>query len=156
MAYQTGFAAATPNLVTTQPGAIYPNVPTTANTAVPSAQIGWDPSISKTPYMIQYNFNIQREIAAGTVLTVGYVGSHGVHLLTGVEKNPPTPTVVNGVDYFTNAAGVQNPRVNPALGTFTTPEPITTSEYNSLQAVVNRRFTRNVQAQLCLYVVQVS
>ena len=38
--------------------------------------------------------------------------------------------------------------MNPGLSTFTTPEPITTSRYNSLQTVVNRRFTRNVQAQL--------
>ncbi|MDP8990649.1 MAG: hypothetical protein M3N41_11295, partial [Acidobacteriota bacterium] len=148
-AYQTGFGSATPWVVSTQPGATYPSVPASAGANSPTANIGWDPHINTTPYMIQYNLNIQREIAPATVLTVGYVGSHGVHLLTGLEQNPPTPVVdSNGVYHFTNAAGVANARLNPALGTFTTPEPISTSRYNSLQTVVNRRFSRSVQAQL--------
>ena len=82
------------------------------------------------------------------MLTVGYVGSHGVHLLTGQEQNPPTPTIdSNGTYHFTNAAGVQNPRRNPNLQYFTALEPITTSRYNSLQTVLNRRFTRSMQVQ---------
>ena len=101
-AYQTGFGSATPWVVSTQNGAIYPSVPASAGAILPTANNGWDPYINTTPYMIQYNLNIQREIAPGTVLTVGYVGSHGVHLLTGVEQNPPTPTIdSNGVYHFT-------------------------------------------------------
>ena len=34
-----------------------------------------------TPYLQQWNLSIQREIMKNTVLTVAYVGSHGVHLL---------------------------------------------------------------------------
>jgi hypothetical protein len=99
--------------------------------------------------MIQYNFNVQREIAASTVLTVGYVGSHGVHLLTQYEMNPPTPTITpDGVYHFTSATGVPNPRLNPNLSYFPVLQPITTSEYNSLQAILNRRFSRSVQAQV--------
>ena len=30
--------------------------------------------MNRTPYMIQYNLNIQREIVQGTVFTLGYVG----------------------------------------------------------------------------------
>src|SRR5262249_22701334 len=109
----------------------------------------WDPHIHAIPYMIQYNLNVQREIAAGTVLTVGYVGSRGVHLLTGQEQNPPTPVIdSNGVYHFTNAAGVPNPRLNPNLAFFTAPEPISNSRYNSLQTVLDRRFTRSLQAQV--------
>jgi hypothetical protein len=40
------------------------------------------------PYMEQWNLNIQRELGAGTVLTVGYVGSHGVHLFDQINVNP--------------------------------------------------------------------
>ena len=99
--------------------------------------------------MIQYNFNIQREIAANTVLTVGYVGSHGVHLLTQIEQNPPIPVIdSSGLYHFTNAAGATNQRVNPKLAYFPVLRPITTSHYNSLQTVLNRRFSRNVQAQV--------
>jgi hypothetical protein len=59
--------------------------------------------------MMQYNLNIQHEVLPNTVLTVGYVGSRGIHLITGIEANPPTPTIdASGVYHFTNAAGVQN------------------------------------------------
>lgn len=43
---------------------------------------------NKLPYSEQFNFTIQREIARTTVLTVGYVGSRGRHLLSTVELNP--------------------------------------------------------------------
>ena len=99
--------------------------------------------------MIQYNLNIQREISPSTVLTVGYVGSHGVHLITGIEVNPPTPTIdASGVYHFTNAAGTPNPRLNPALAYFPTEQTISTSAYNALQVILNRRITRNLQAQV--------
>jgi len=99
--------------------------------------------------MIQYNVNVQREVMANTVLSVGYVGSHGIHLLTGIESNPPMPVIdSNGVYHFSNAAGVQNPRENPNLGYFPTLRPISTSRYNALQISLNGRFTRKVQAQV--------
>lgn len=40
------------------------------------------------PYMEQWNLNVQRALGAGTVLTVGYVGSHGVHLFDQINANP--------------------------------------------------------------------
>jgi hypothetical protein len=44
-----------------------------------------------TPYQQQWNLSIQREIMKNTVLTVAYVGSHGVHLLGQQDANPPVP-----------------------------------------------------------------
>jgi hypothetical protein len=43
---------------------------------------------NKLPYSEQFNLTIQREIARTTVLTVGYVGSRGRHLLNEIELNP--------------------------------------------------------------------
>lgn len=160
-AYQTGFGGAPPwaqatIIGTTNPAtntAIYPFPPTLANAPIPSETLPWYYGINTTPYMIQYNANIQREVLANTVLTVGYVGSHGVHLITGVEANPPTPTITNGVYSFATqnpatGAFAANPRINPALGYFPTEQTISSSQYNSLQAVLNRRFSRSVQAQV--------
>lgn len=97
--------------------------------------------------MIQYNLNIQREIARGTVLSVGYVGSHGVNLITGQEQNPvPYTTDANGVYHFRPTATGSN-RTNPALAGFSLGVNGTNSRYNSLQASLNRRLTRNVEAQ---------
>jgi hypothetical protein len=52
--------------------------------------------VNNTPYIIQYNFNIQREIAQGTVASVGYIGSHATHLFMQLDFNYPTPNSVVG------------------------------------------------------------
>lgn len=43
---------------------------------------------NKLPYSEQFNFTIQRELARTAVLTFGYVGSRGRHLLSTIESNP--------------------------------------------------------------------
>ena len=109
---------------------------------LPSTTIGYAYQMNRTPYMMQYNLNIQREIVPGTVLSVGYVGSHGVNLITGVQQNPVGYTIdSNGVYHFNGV------RVNPALGSSTLGVNGTNSRYNSLQAALNRRLTHNIQAQ---------
>jgi hypothetical protein len=45
-----------------------------------------------TPYMQQWNLSVQREIMKNTILTVAYVGSHGVHLVGQRDSNPPLPS----------------------------------------------------------------
>jgi hypothetical protein len=119
---------------------------------LPTATQGWNRSTDSTPYVEQYNLNIQRELVQNTVLTVAYVGSHGVHLFTGIDGNPPIPTVNSaGQLQFggsVNGAYVANPRINPNFGGYTFNETIASSHYNSLQVMVNRRFSQNFQAQI--------
>src|SRR5262249_23104194 len=43
---------------------------------------------NKTPYGISNNITIQRELAKGTLFTIGYVGTLGRRLTTMVEANP--------------------------------------------------------------------
>ena len=126
----------------------HPNF-TAASTAVSP---GFDYYINKAPYLIQYNVNIQRELASGTVLTVGYVGSHGVDLLTLRDFNSPAPVIdSSGVYHFATVVGgriVSNPRLDPNLSYLQEATLGTTSRYNSLQTSLNRRFSSNVQAQV--------
>jgi hypothetical protein len=110
--------------------------------SLPSTTTGYAWQLNRTPYMIQYNFNIQREIMQGTVLTVGYVGSHGVNLITGVQENPTGFNIDSAGVYHFNGV-----RRNAALGSSTLGVNGTNSRYNSLQASVNRRLSHNVQAQ---------
>src|SRR4029077_16729495 len=122
----------------------------------PSSAPGWYYPTDQNPYVMQWNLNIQREIAPSTVLTVGYVGSRGVHLLTGEQQNPPTvcsfaegpgcsnPTFANGYagGYFgsgTPGAVVGNPLLNPNLSSFATLGPFANSRYNSGLVTLNRR-----------------
>jgi len=149
--YAPGLWASPPYNVGLQSFPTYPIPFSSVNPSLPSIQPGYDYHTCATPYMIQYNLNIQREIA-GMIASAGYVGSRGVHLFTGRDQNPPTATVdANGVYHFAslvNGKIVTNPRVNPALGLFPDVVPDTLSRYNSLQASLNRRLTRNVQAQV--------
>src|SRR5665213_602067 len=112
--------------------------------------------VNTTPYIIQYNINIQREIAPNTVASVGYIGSHASHLFMQLDFNPPTPNgLVGGVPQgFCTSNGatptpacVTNPRLNPEWGALVFANTIGSSNYNGLQASVNRRFSNNWQLQ---------
>jgi len=51
---------------------------------------------TQAPYQEQWNLNVQRSLGAGTVLTVGYIGSRGVHLILQRNVNPSlTSTAVS-------------------------------------------------------------
>ena len=119
----------------------------------PSEAEGINYNTDRTPYMIQYNLNVQRQIFdEATVLTIGYVGSRGLNLFTMYDYNGPVPTIdANGVYHWAtlqNGQIVQNPRINPAFGGLEMRAPNGSSKYNSLQASLNRRFSRNVQGQV--------
>lgn len=45
-----------------------------------------------SPYTLQYNFDIQQQLAPGTILTVSYVGSVARHLWNQRDINPPQCT----------------------------------------------------------------
>ena len=43
--------------------------------------------VHSTPYQMQWNLNIQREIMENTVFTIGYVGSHNLHMFIQRDFN---------------------------------------------------------------------
>ncbi len=45
------------------------------------------------PYVQVWNLNMQRELSCDTVLTLGYAGSRGVHLLRSNDVNMPAPVI---------------------------------------------------------------
>jgi hypothetical protein len=119
---------------------------------------GVDYHFGSTPYVAQYNFNVQHEFGNGNVLTVGYVGSAGVHLVESYDSNAPIPQIApDGRQIFgvfvppTPVSGPAInplPRKNPAYSYISLKEPWGHSNYSSLQASLHRRLTRNLQAQL--------
>ena len=97
-----------------------PSVPATCQP--PNELAGVDYDLKHAPYMIQYEFSIQREIARNAVLSVGYIGSQGVHLLTERNGNPPMCSPAPGsTAYSTNCSSLSanfwsGLSVNPATG----------------------------------------
>src|SRR5207237_9689762 len=68
---------------------------------LPSLTFGTVYDIAKTPYQMQWNLNMERQLFRDTTLTVGYVGSRGVNLLSCRDYNPPQMEVyANRVQHF--------------------------------------------------------
>ena len=109
---------------------------------------------NSTPYMVQWNFNVQREVMANTILSVSYAGSRGVHLVKIFDQNGVIPTYdASGVPHFgtLNAAGtgiVGNPRPDPNFSIISTDVNEGWSSYQSMQVSLNRRLAQNFTMQL--------
>jgi outer membrane receptor protein involved in Fe transport len=112
---------------------------------VPIPTIGealeYDPGT--TPFVLQYNVGVQREVFKNTVLSVSYVGSHGYNLMVQNDLNPEIPTIVNGEPTFPTGS----PRKNPNLGGIAFNQPVGPSWYNSLQVYLTRNLGKNLQFQ---------
>jgi len=109
---------------------------------------GTDYNIRTTPYQMQWNLNIQRELIKGSVLTVGYIGSRGVHLLAFHDFNPPIATKdANGVYHF-GTGTTANPRINPSLGTLDELDPISSSKFHGLQTSYSQRVGSRFQGNV--------
>jgi len=119
------------------------------NVALPTTSESPDYNIDRTPYVIQFNANLQHEFGGGFIATVAYVGSRGVRLFYQNEINPPllTPGSTPQNPVFTDALGNMNPRINPNFSNVDVLMPGAHSNYNALQASLDKRFTHGLQVQ---------
>src|SRR5262252_5648384 len=105
----------------------------------PSSTTGFDAN-RKAPYIMAYNFDIQQNLWGKTVLDVAYVGNLGRHLLW--RRN------INAIPYGTVGPTDKTPsqlfRPFPGYGDINVSQYAATSNYNSLQVLVSRRFTRGL------------
>jgi hypothetical protein len=94
----------------------------------------------KVPSYQNFNLSVQHEVMRNTVLEVGYVGTKGVHLLGDIDINQPT--LANRLANPT--ADVNAIRPFLGYGVIKSRAPIFTSNYNSLQLSLNRRFSQGL------------
>lgn len=87
----------------------------------------------RTAYLQNFSFNIQRQLGAGRVLELGYVGAKGTKLHSGRDINQAGPS--------TNP---QNLRPNPFYGDITAIESRSNSNYHALQARFEQRVSRGL------------
>lgn len=104
-----------------------------------------------TPTLLSWSLNIEQQIAPGTSLTLGYVGSHGYHQILSEDVNEPIPTICPASPCPSNlAAGTvyypkNAPFANPDLANSTTWISEGVSSYNGLIVDVNRRLNNGLQ-----------
>jgi hypothetical protein len=104
-------------------------------------------------YKMQWNMNIQRQLTRSMALTVGYVGSAGVHLThTIYDSNQVPPSLVKIVDshfvFPVPATGQAIQRINPNFGQIRTTDWLGHSSYHSLQTNLVQRLTKGLTYQV--------
>ena len=99
-----------------------------------TVQVYFEPKNFRLPYVYGYSFETQFELAAKMVFTLGYQGSAGRHLVRIFDANQvyDAPVTVPPLVVQSNPSYFIKPDV--------------TSNYNSLNAQLERRFSHGVQA----------
>jgi hypothetical protein len=106
--------------------------------APPFTVFGVDPHM-RTPYVQSYNFNVQQTIIDGTVLQVGYVGSKGTKLFRPRNINQATPGPVEELQQRRPFHAAY-----PQFAGIYELEASANSNYNALQTVLRRRFSKGL------------
>jgi hypothetical protein len=103
-------------------------------------------------YVQEWNLTVQRQLASDLSVTLGYVGSHGVHLMMrGDDGNmtgaPGTanPEVTTPYGYLFPGGGLQ---VNPTMGVIRYIFWNTGSNYNGLNVNIDKKFAKGYQFQI--------
>src|SRR5277367_3699923 len=100
---------------------------------IPDA-FGVDPNI-RTPYLQNFNLNLQQQLTRKMVFQIGYVGSTGHKLLRFRDINQPTLATIQQFDYEAASIAVDQPPFDPVTnpnvpGCSCTPRPFGSSPYN--------------------------
>jgi hypothetical protein len=124
-----------------------PNVPIFGNTtgAPPTSNIalfGVDTRL-RTPYIHNFNLNVQQELRPGMVLQVGYVGSHGTKLFRVRDINQATP----GPASTRQSRRPFNAQF-PQYSFIDYLETSANSNYNALQTTLKQRLSRGLNLYL--------
>ena len=100
----------------------------------------------KNPNIHTWNLNLQRELPYDILVSAGYAGSRGIHLLRSGDVNIPTPTVREDGSFFFPANAAQL-RPNRAYTTIELKRADGDSWYNAFLLEVRKRFSRGVSFQ---------
>lgn len=93
------------------------------------------------PYVMQFNLTLQRQVGKSGVATLGYAGSHGVHIPRLVDFNQSPQTILpDGQIFFPVGSTVQNPNI----GSLRYLKTDGFDSYNALHASYQQRLGRNL------------
>src|SRR5689334_22724091 len=135
---------------------------TATNCSINLASFTSAPLDAYTPYTQQYNFTVQREIANGWAVELGYIGTHytgGIGIWDPFlaplysPSNPRTVTDINGTSYTITTNTVNNEELRHDIIGLSRKRGsrysgnIGFANYNSFQTTVSRRMSRGLYFQ---------
>jgi hypothetical protein len=165
--YQENFTITNTRL--DNPGSGTTSPPSAAAANIRAVQTDW-----KTPYMQHWSLDFQHQLTDSTVMTVGYFGSKGTHLIGVVEINELAPgqalnsqcatgtntfqtpgvvlapCLVAGTAFFSSGATAIVDQIRPFRGyrSITMVQPRFNSNYHSLQVSARHRFAQASQVNM--------
>ena len=135
---------ATPRVVIANPtfAPIFPSPPFERGVGNSIRPVEWN---LKNPNLHVWNLNVQRQVWADTMVTVGYAGSRGIHLLRSGDVNIPAPQrLADGALEFPPAG---TPRPNPSFSTIELKRSDGNSWYHAMIFEVRKRWTQGFNFQ---------
>ncbi|MHB1955942.1 MAG: TonB-dependent receptor, partial [Sulfobacillus sp.] len=117
-------------------------IPSSTNPAAYNGQsASADPYHTPVPEIYQWNLSMQRELGTNMMFELAYVASHGFNLDFPVDINQVPENKLSPTD----GIGPHNSRPYPVFQGLFGDTHNTVSNYNSLQATIQRRFTSGLQ-----------
>lgn len=101
----------------------------------------------KRNYIMQWNLNVQREIAPNLTVQLGYVGSHGVHQPFRVDDANTVQPTLTPQGYLWPSPRGSGTRLNPNVGQISALFWEVSSSYHAMHLQVKRRFSQGFQVQ---------
>jgi len=101
----------------------------------------------KRDYVMQWNLNIQREVAKDLTVVLGYVGSHGVHQLFRADDGNIVLPTLTSAGYLWPSPINSGTQVNPAAGAIRFVDWGGSSSYQALQLGVTKKISHGVNVQ---------
>jgi hypothetical protein len=103
---------------------------------------------ARRAYIMQRNFNVQRELTSSLIATVGYVGSRGVHLPLRVDDANTVVPVLTSAGYLFPSPVGSGTKLNPKYNQITSLFFDGDLYYNALQVGIQKRMSHGVQLQV--------
>jgi hypothetical protein len=89
----------------------------------------------------QWNFGVQQQIDAKSIIDLNYIGDRGIHLPLFLHGNLPDMSQATQIAYANTTVALQNARPFPNIGAMQNLYQVGESSYHSLQAVARRQAT---------------
>jgi hypothetical protein len=100
-----------------------------------------------TQHSLSWNLNVQRQLGANNVLTLGYEGNRGIDILAYLSENTPNPTY-DGVALAVSPTDSQATLPNPAFNNVSFWANSANSWYNAFTARFERRLSAGLTASV--------
>jgi len=101
----------------------------------------------QVPTRVQYNFSVQRQVAANTSVSAAYVGSHSYHLTRQGDVNGKAYTMVNGQKFYAAGTG-QTVRKNQLVAGSRIITSDSSAFYQALSLDVIQRLSRGLRGKV--------